>query len=232
VLILPAIDIRGGRVASGDVVYQADPVAQAEAFLAQGAHWLHVVDLDRAFGTGGDNTALIRRIAALPGAAVQVGGLLRTAEQAGAALETGAARAVVATEVALDDARLDEVVARCGAAALGAALDVRQGSLALRGVRRPAGRTASEVAAGAVRRGIRTLLYRDLDRDGALTGLDVAGAATLRAAVPPADIIVAGGGASLAELSAARAAGLAGVIIGRALYERRFTLGDAIACCG
>lgn len=231
-LILPAIDIKGGKLASGDVVYPGDPVAQAEAFLAQGARWIHVVDLDRALGTGGDNTAIVSRIVALRGASVQVGGLLRNADQVEAALETGVARAVVATEVALDDARLDDVVTRCGAGRLAVALDVRRGGLAVRGVAAPLGRDPGTVARSVTRRGIETLLYRDLERDGRLTGFDIPGAAAVRAAAPGAAVIMAGGGAGLEDVSAARRAGLAGVIIGRALYEQRFTLGEAIACSG
>jgi phosphoribosylformimino-5-aminoimidazole carboxamide ribotide isomerase len=233
--IYPAIDIKRGKVVrlfegerSSETVYADDPVAQAERFLADGATWLHVVDLDRAFATGGDNTDCIRSIARLRGATVQLGGLVRTRDQVRDALEAGVARVVATTAVLLDPALLDSLLREAGAERLAVAIDVRQGTPALRGSDREITASAAELARRAAQAGARTLVYRDLERDGLLTGFDHRGAAALRPFA--GEVIVSGGGASLEDLRAARAAGLAGAIVGRALYDGRFTLREAIAC--
>lgn len=237
--IYPAIDIKRGRVVrvmergGAETVYADDPVAQAEEFLAAGATWLHVVDLDRAYRTGGDNTAAVLAIVATArkaGASVQVGGLLVTADEVSKILDTGAARAIVATAAAIDEPELERIVWMAGATRLGLAIDSRAGRPVLRGSKAGVAIDTSEIARRAGRQGIADLVYRDLDRDGELTGFELEGAAALVA--PDTRIIVAGGGSALGDLSAARAARLSGAIIGRALYEGRFTLGEAIACSG
>jgi phosphoribosylformimino-5-aminoimidazole carboxamide ribotide isomerase len=231
--IIPAIDIQGGHVvrhagAGVPTVYRADPVAAADGFLAQGAAWLHVVDLDRAFDTGRDNDEVIRRIAALPRVRVQVGGRLRRPEHLAAALELGAARAVVATGAAADGGIWKSIVAVVEPARLAVAADVRRGALADRGSNGPLALSADLLVRRATGAGVRTLVHRDLERDGGLAGADVAGAAGLLGL--GADVIAAGGFGSLDDLRAARRAGLTGVIVGRALHEGRFTLREALAC--
>lgn len=237
--IYPAIDIKRGRVVrvmergGAETVYADDPVAQSEEFLAAGATWLHVVDLDRAYRTGGDNTTTVRAIVATAhqaGASVQVGGLLMTAREVTEILDTGADRAIVATAAALDEPELERIARKAGATRLGLAIDSRAGRPVLRGSKAAVVIDTREIARRAGRQGIADLVYRDLDRDGELTGFELEGAAALVA--PGARIIVAGGGSALGDLSAARAAGLSGAIVGRALYERRFTLGEAVACSG
>lgn len=233
--IYPAIDIKRGKVVrlfEGDgvaeVVYAADPVAQAEQFLAAGASWIHVVDLDVAFDTGGDNTAVVKRIAALPGARLQLGGLLRTARQVHRGLEAGATRVVAATEAVANREALEAMVREAGPERLAAAVDVRAGQAVIRRSPQPLRETPEQLAATARGLGIGVVVYRDLERDGALAGLDVAGAARLVRS--GTDVIVSGGGASLGDLATARAAGVAAAIVGRALYDRRFTLQEAIRC--
>lgn len=233
--IYPAIDIKRGKVVrlfegerSSETVYADDPVAQAERFLADGARWLHVVDMDRAFETGGDNTEQIRSIAKLAGVSVQLGGLLRTREQVRRGLDSGAARVVAATAAVVDPALLESLVAEAGPGRLAVAIDVRNGEPALRGSKTPVGDTAIELARRASNAGVHTIVYRDLSRDGALAGFDSRGAATLRQ--PAREIIVSGGGSSLDDLRAARAAGIDAAIVGRALYDGRFTLRQAIEC--
>ena len=237
--IYPAIDIKRGRVVrvmergGAETVYADDPVAQAERFLAAGATWLHVVDLDRAYRTGGDNTPVVRRIvtaARAANASVQVGGLLMTVDDVVRILETGAARAIVATATAMHQSELEHIVRTAGAARLGLAIDSRDGRPVLRGSTGAVTIDAAEIGQRALREGIVDLVYRDLDRDGELAGFELAGAAKL--ALTGARVIVAGGGSTTADLSAARAAGLSGAIVGRALYAGRFTVGEAIACSG
>jgi len=228
VQIYPAIDIKRGKVARGEILYADDPVAVAERFVAAGATWLHVVDLDCSFETCPGHSSCLRRIAALPGVLVQVGGLLRAVTEVRGALDSGAARAVVATATIARSGALEDIVREVGADRLAAGLDVRRGSPVLRGSTKALAASAEALARSVTDAGVGTLVYRDLDRDGALAGLDVSGAARL---VPFAvDVIIAGGGASLADLSAARAAGFAGAIVGRALHEGRFGLEEAIAC--
>jgi len=239
VQIYPAIDIKRGRVVrvmeqgGAETVYAADPVAQAEEFLAAGATWLHVVDLDRAYRTGGDNTPAVARIVAAAetsGAQVQVGGLLASADEVTAILATGAARAVVATSAAVDVRALEHIARAAGSERLAVALDVRAGKPVLRGSAHAVPLEAEAIARQALGQGIRDLVYRDLDRDGVLGGFELAGAAPL--VKLRLRVIVAGGGAALADLEAARTLGLAGAIVGRALYERRFTVREAIECSG
>lgn len=227
------MDLKGGRVARFDgqgpeAVYAPDPFAVAQRFLADGASWLHLVDLDRAFDTGSDNDALVRRIASLDGARIQMGGSLAAVQAVERALALGAARAVVATAAAADPRRLEAIVGRVPAGRLAVAADVRSGRLAPRGASRPLALSARELARRALDLGVEVVVYRDLDRDGQLRGPDLDGAAALLDG--GTEVIIAGGISSLAHLEAARQAGLAGAIVGRALHEGRFTLREALAC--
>ena len=232
-LVIPAIDLKRGRVVrygegGPDTVYRADPIDSAEAFIADGAAWLHLVDLDRAWDTGRNNDVLVRRIAGLPGARVQLGGRLRQPEQAARALALGAARAVVATGAAADPAACEAMVAALDPSRLAVAVEVRRGRLVDRGSVEATVPAPDALVRRAVAAGVRTVIYRDLERDGGLAGADVAEASRLSGL--GADVIAAGGIGSTAHLLAARDAGLRGVIVGRALHEGRFTLREALAC--
>ncbi len=233
--IYPAIDIKDGRVVRlvegehlRETPYATEPEAQAEAFATAGATWLHIVDLDRAFDTGKDNTAVLRRITRLPNISVQVGGNLRTTRDVQIALEAGAARAIVGTAAVTIPSALAHIIREAGAASLAVALDVRNGKPAVRGERKLLEVSVTALVSRAIDSGVRHVVYKDMARDGLLAGCDVGGAAKL---VPlGADVIASGGVSGLAELVAARSAGLAGVIVGRALHEGRFSLEEALAC--
>jgi phosphoribosylformimino-5-aminoimidazole carboxamide ribotide isomerase len=228
VQIFPAIDIKRGKTTYLLEGKAHAPRAVAERFLADGATWLHVVDLDRAFDTGRDNAALVSDIARIPGASVQLGGLLRTTEQVRQGLDAGVKRVVVATLVLLDPALLEAILESAGADQVAVAIDARKGKPVLRGASQALRHTAADLASRARTAGIRTVVFRDLDRDGQLTGFDTENAALL---VPLGlETVISGGGASLDDLRAARTAGLSGAIVGRALYEMRFTVKEAIAC--
>jgi phosphoribosylformimino-5-aminoimidazole carboxamide ribotide isomerase len=231
--VYPAIDIRGGRVvryADGgpDTVYGADPVVTAEAFVADGATWLHVVDLDRALDAGRDNDQLVRRIARLAGVRVQMGGRLLQAEHVARALDLGAVRAVVATGAVADPVVWAAINLSVTPSALAVGVDVRRGHLVDRGAPGPLAFSADALVRRAGAAGVRIVVHRNLEQDGGLAGADVAGAARLSRL--GAEVIAAGGIGSAAHVLGARDAGLAGVIVGRALHEGRVTLREALSC--
>jgi phosphoribosylformimino-5-aminoimidazole carboxamide ribotide isomerase len=235
--LFPAIDIRSGRVvrlsqgeATRQTVYGDDPVAVAEHFVAQGASWIHVVDLDRAFGTG-DNLTAVAQIAKRVGSRVrlQLGGGFRTLELVLAGLDLGVGRVVIGTAAAVDPSFVASAVSAVGAERLAVAIDTREGKVALRGWTDTSTERAEELARRVVADGIDTVIYTDIARDGMLGGPDLAGAAALLAT--GARVIVSGGVASTEHIRGARASGLAGVIVGRALYEGRLTLAGALAAC-
>ena len=232
--LLPAIDIRNGRVVrlsqgerARQTVYGDDPVAVAERFVEQGARWIHVVDLDRAFGTG-DNLAVVRLIAGRAAAKVQLqlGGGLRSQDLIRQALDLGFARVVIGTAAAADQDFVPEMLAAVGSARLAVGIDTRNGLVAVRGWTETSTTRAEDLAQRVVRAGIETVIYTDIDRDGMLNGPDLAGAVSLR--TTGARVIVSGGIAGSADVRAACEAGLDGVIVGRALYEGRLTLPGAL----
>jgi phosphoribosylformimino-5-aminoimidazole carboxamide ribotide isomerase len=232
--LYPAIDIRHGRVvrlsqgeATRQTVYGDDPVAVAERFAQQGAEWIHVVDLDRAFGDG-ENLALVRRIVTRAGwrVKVQLGGGLRSPELVRAGLEQGVSRVVLGTAAALDPALVPAVLAAEGADRIAIGIDARDGQVAIRGWTETANLTAEALARRVTADGARTIIYTDVARDGMLAGPDLAGARRLQQG--GASVIASGGVAGVADIRAVRDAGLAGVIVGRALYEGRLGLVEAL----
>ena len=232
--LYPAIDIRHGRVvrlsqgeATRQTVYGDDPVAIAERFADEGATWLHVVDLDRAFGDG-ENLAVVRRIVARVGrrVRVQLGGGLRTVERVREGLEQGVTRVVIGTAAAIDPAVVPAAIAAVGADRVAVGIDARDGRVAIRGWTETSDVTPDSLAARIVGEGVRTIVFTDIARDGMLTGPDLGGAQRLQAT--GAGVIASGGVAALADIRAAREAGLAGAIVGRALYEGRFGLPEGL----
>jgi phosphoribosylformimino-5-aminoimidazole carboxamide ribotide isomerase len=232
--LLPAIDIRQGRVVrlsqgepTRQTVYGDDPVAVAEQFVEQGATWIHVVDLDRALDSG-ENLPAVRRVAEKVRSRVrlQLGGGFRSLELVRAGLDLGADRIVVGTAAAIDPGFISMVATACGPGRLAVGIDARQGLVALRGWTETSSLRAEELARRALNAGIETVIYTDIARDGMLKGLDLDGAVRLQKT--GARVIGSGGIAGIADVRAACAAGLAGVIVGRALYEGRITLPQAL----
>jgi len=232
--LFPAIDIRHGRVvrlsqgeATRQTVYGDDPVAVAERFVEQGATWIHLVDLDRAFGDG-ENLSLVRRIVARVGRAsrVQLGGGLRTVERVREGLEQGVVRVVIGTAAAIDPSVVPAAIAAVGAERIAVGIDARDGQVAIRGWTETVPLAAETLARRVVGEGVRTIVYTDVARDGMLTGPDLAGARRLQSA--GAGVIASGGVAGLDDIRAVREAGLAGAIVGRALYEGRLDLVEAL----
>jgi phosphoribosylformimino-5-aminoimidazole carboxamide ribotide isomerase len=232
--LLPAIDIRNGRVVrlsqgerARQTVYGEDPLAVAETFVQQGARWIHLVDLDRAFGTG-DNEPAVRRIAERLSTSVrlQLGGGLRSLEAIRTVLDLGLSRVVIGTAAAVDSSFVPGIVSALGTGRLAVAIDVREGWVAIRGWHQTSNQRADELARQVVRDGIETVIYTDIRRDGMLSGPDLAGATALQSV--GAHVIVSGGVAGGSDIRAACQAGLSGVIVGKALYEARLTLSEAL----
>lgn len=232
--LYPAVDVQGGRVvrlaqgqAQRATAYAEDAVATARAFAAAGARWVHFVDLDRAFGRG-DNRDLARRVLAEVPLRVQVGGGLRTEDAIDEMLAWGASRVVIGTKAATDPALVERLLARHEPERLAVGIDARDGRVAVRGWTEVFDLTPADLGRRVQAQGARTVIYTDVARDGMLAGPDLAGAQAL--AELGLEVVASGGVASLDDLAAVRAAGLAGAIVGRALYEGRFTVAEALAC--
>ncbi len=223
--LYPAVDIEGGRVARSPSV--ADPIAAVRQFAHDGARWVHVVDLDRAFGTG-ENRELTRRLLAEGAVRIQVGGGLTTDAAIAELVGWGATRVVIGTAAAVDEGVVARLLARHGAERLAVGIDARDGRVAARGSDVTLALTPLALARRVRSQGARTVIYTDAARDGSLAGPDVDGARAIAAL--GLDVIASGGVASLDDLRRVRAAGLAGAIVGRALHEGRFTLREALAC--
>lgn len=237
ITLYPAIDLQGGRavrLVQGDfeqsTVFNDDPVAQATAFADEGAVALHLVDLDGAREGEPAHAPVVASIAAQFPGVVQVGGGMRSRPSIETAVAIGADRVVVGTAVLQDRELLDWAIERLGAG-LVVALDAREGMVATHGWTQVSDRRAVEVAEDLLSTGVRTLLYTDIARDGMLGGPNLSALAVLARAVPPLRIIASGGIGSLTDLRRLRevdADNLVGVIVGRALYEDRFTVSEAL----
>ncbi len=239
--LLPAIDLRGGRVVRlvrGDfgreTVYGDDPLAVAERFVADGARWLHVVDLDGAREPAARQVAVVAAVVAGVGkrTRVEVAGGLRDERAVEEVLHAGAARAVIGTAALADPAFAGRLVAAHGAERIAVALDVRDGLAVGHGWRSGASGVPVE---DAVRRladvGVTTFEVTAIDRDGTLEGPD----ATLLAglvALQRGAIVASAGIATLGDLASVRDLGCSGAIVGRALYDGRLSLADALAATG
>ena len=232
--LLPAIDIRNGRVVrlsqgerSRQKVYGSDPLAVAEQFCAEGAKWIHVVDLDRAFGTG-DNSSEVRRLASRMATQtrLQLGGGLRSMDAIREALDLGFSRAVIGTAAASNASFVPAVLEEVSAERLAVGIDSRNGLVAVRGWVETSTTRVEDLAGRVLEAGIMTLIYTDIDRDGMLSGPDIAGAVALRAA--GGKVIVSGGISGSSDLRQACRAGLDGAIVGRALYEGKLTVSEAL----
>jgi phosphoribosylformimino-5-aminoimidazole carboxamide ribotide isomerase len=233
--LYPAIDIRHGRVvrlsqgeATRQTVYGDDPAAVAERFAAQGATWLHVVDLDRAFGEGSNEAAVRRLVAAVAGrVSVQLGGGFRALDRVREGLDLGVTRLVIGTAAATDPGFVTDAVAASPPGAIAVGVDARDGMVAVRGWTENSGLSVDELVRRILSEGVETVIYTDVSRDGMLAGADLAGAARLQRL--GARAIASGGIASAEDVRAALELGLAGVVIGRAIYEARLTLPEALA---
>ncbi len=235
--ILPAIDLRGGRVVrlqQGDfereTAFSDDPVAVARSFADAGARWLHVVDLDGARIGEPAHGAIIRDIvgAIERDVAVEVAGGLRTEASVATVLAAGAARAVVGTAALRDPDLVGRLVASHGPNRIAVALDVRDGMALGEGWRPGApGVRAEDGLVALADVGVTTFEATAIDRDGLLAGPDLVLLGRM-VALGRGAVIASGGIASLDDVRAVRTIGCAGAIVGRALYEGRLDLASAM----
>jgi phosphoribosylformimino-5-aminoimidazole carboxamide ribotide isomerase len=229
VLILPAIDLRGGqcvRLRQGDyaqeTVFGDDPAAMARRWVGEGATYLHLVDLDGARQGHPVNGESVRRIVQAAGVPCQLGGGLRSEEHIREALGWGVERVILGTRALLDPAGCEAMCRRFpGRICLG--IDARQGRVAIQGWEQESGQSALELARKCAAWPLAAIIYTDISRDGMLEGPNVEATAQLAAAVS-VPVIASGGVTTQEDIARLVERGLYGCIIGRALYEGRLDL--------
>jgi phosphoribosylformimino-5-aminoimidazole carboxamide ribotide isomerase len=234
--LYPAIDIRGGRCVrlhqgefDQETVYADDPVEQALDFEAAGAGWIHVVDLDAALTGNPVNRDVIARLAAAVHVPVQTGGGVRSEEAARALFDSGVARVVLGT---LAHREPDLVARLADSHAVAVGLDARSGEIVTEGWTARTGVTVMEMTRRFTNAGVEAFVVTDVGRDGTMTGPDVAGLSEVLGSTGT-DVIASGGVGSISDLrqlAALDVAGrrLAGAIVGKAIYEGRFGVSDAV----
>lgn len=235
--IFPAIDLKGGqvvRLAEGDMaratVYGDNPAAQAESFAQAGAEWLHVVDLDGAFAGESVNGAAVSAILQGVHGKVQLGGGIRSRESVERWLALGVSRVVIGT-AALENPDLVREAAREHPGAVVVAVDARDGMVATRGWADVSTVRVEELARRFEDAGVAALLFTDVGRDGLLKGCNVEATVALARAVS-IPVIASGGVTDISDIEALAGHvgdGIEGVITGRALYDGRLDLAEAIA---
>lgn len=236
-VIYPAIDLRQGQVVRlqlGDparqTVFNDDPVATAVRWIEAGATWLHVVNLDGAFADdGAANWRVLPELTALS-ARVQFGGGMRTLTSIDAALARGVARVVLGTVAAEQPALVAEAVRRHGAGRVAVGIDARDGLVRTHGWQSGTALSPLALAQQMAALGVETIIYTDISRDGVLSGVNAAATAELARGSSLA-VIASGGVAGLEDvrrITALRASGVDGLIIGRALYDGRIALAEAL----
>jgi len=244
--LFPAIDVLAGRcvrLRRGDyatgTVYDDDPVAVAASFLEAGARWVHVVDLDAARSGSPANRDVVVAVAALVAAAggrVQAGGGVRDEASAASLWAAGVTRVVLGT-AAVQSPDLVERLARARPGGVAVGLDTRHGEVAIQGWESGSGVGPLGLVARLAGCGVAAFVVTDIARDGMLAGPDLEGLAAVVDATA-VDVVASGGVSSVADLEAlgrlrgpASGRRLAGVVVGRAIYEGRFTVAEGVAAC-
>ncbi len=236
-ILYPAIDIRGGhavRLVQGDygreTAYDADPLDAAERWLDGGADWLHVVDLDGARSGSPENLEHVRRITEGADARVQVGGGLRDDEAVARMLDAGAERVVIGTAALRDPAFLERMLDEHGQRVV-VGVDARGGMAATEGWTSVSDHAAQELIRDLAERGVSRIVWTPIEVDGTMEGPPLADLREIADELD-AELIYSGGVGSLDDLKAlaiAELPALGGVIVGRALYEGRFGVAEALA---
>ena len=230
--LFPAIDIWNGqcvRLYRGDfdqVTVYGDPVEMAKKWESQGADFLHVVDLNGAYDGSDVNEETVRRLCEAVAIPVQLGGGIRTEAIAEKRLQIGVNRVILGTVCCGDVRTIAGFVKRFGAERLVAGIDCKDGRVAVKGWVETTALTGTELALRMRDVGIRTTVFTDISRDGALVGVNVEACKALTEATG-LQVIASGGVSSLKDIRQLQAAGVYGAILGKALYEHKFDVKDA-----
>jgi len=234
--IFPAIDLRGGavvRLQQGDpekaTTYNSDPLAVAQQWQAAGSHWLHVINLDGALDEADDVNIAALQALSQSQLKIQFGGGMRSASTIERVLNLGITRVILGTLVLEDPHTLPALVQQFGAERIVVGLDSRDGILRSHGWKQASDYTPQRAAEFVAKAGVRTLIVTDIRRDGMGSGPNLPLAASLVASTG-LDVIAAGGVKTLEHLRSARSQALAGIVIGRALYDGSIELTEALQC--
>jgi len=239
-LVIPAIDIKDGnvvRLERGDFtkvkIYSNDPVSVAKEFQAQGAKLLHVVDLDGAFSGELKNLALVRKISKAVSIPIQLGGGIRTQEAIDSVLSLGINRVILGTRACEDEAFIQSVITGLGEKIV-VSIDAKDGMVATDGWKNVSKVKATDLVKKLELFGLKILIYTDIARDGMLGGPNIESLKEILNARDKAVIISSGGISSfedLLKLKMFESQGLLGAIVGKAVYEKKFNLKEAIEKC-
>ncbi len=232
--LYPAIDIKGGkcvRLTQGLFdnvkVYSDTPSKMANLWASQGASFLHLVDLDGALAGRSVNETAIRGIIEAVEIPIQIGGGIRTRQNVEELLKLGARRVIIGTKAVERPEFIRELIEEFGPESIVAGIDARDGLVAVEGWERVSSVSASELCAKMKEYGVRHIVYTDISRDGMLSGPNVAATKKLTDETG-LDVIASGGVSSMEDLQNLHEQGICGAIIGKALYEKRVILQDAV----
>ena len=233
-IILPAIDIRGGqcvRLYKGDFAtaekVAEDPIATAQSFAEAGAAWLHTVDLDGAVEGRPVNKAVFEQIVRRTPLKVEVGGGIRNMDTIAAYLDAGVSRVILGSAALNDPALVAEAIELYGSDAIAVGIDARDGMVQAQGWLTASTVHYIDLARAMTEIGVETIIFTDISRDGTLAGPNLEQLTALQAAVG-GQIVASGGIRDLEDIKALRAAGLYGAICGKSLYKGTLDLAQAI----
>jgi phosphoribosylformimino-5-aminoimidazole carboxamide ribotide isomerase len=230
--VIPAVDIKDGQVVQlvggerGSGREYGEPVEAAERWVEQGARTLHLVDLDGAFGGERENAAAIERIIEAVDVPVQLGGGIRTAEDACNLLDRGVDRVILGT-AAIENPELVTEISDTHPDSVLVSLDAKDGEVVVSGWTEGTGLDPAEAAAAYEQRGAAGILFTDVDVEGRLEGVQTSPVRRIAEDVS-IPVVASGGVSTIADIRALRSAGASAVVVGSALYEGRFTLQEAI----
>ncbi len=234
-IIYPAIDLYNGscvRLVKGDFkqkkVYDEDPVRVAKSFMASGAEMLHVVDLNGTEVNNNENFETVKKIVEAVEMPVQVGGGIRSIESVKKYFEIGVDRVIIGTKAVEDPEFLKELVTLYGERIV-VAVDAKDGYVAINGWKDQSQVEMMSFVSSLVDVGVQRILCTDINRDGLLQGSNVALYKTMQKKFN-IELIASGGVSTIEEIKELRSYGIFGAIVGKALYEKRFTLEEAISC--
>lgn len=233
-IVYPAIDLRGGKVVrllEGDpdrqTIFSDNPIETAEEWIDQGAQWIHMVNLDGAFGNANENINILEAVAKLD-VNVQFGGGLRSLDDIQAVIDLGANRIVLGTLAAQDPEKVSEAIAKFGTEMICVAMDARNGFVTTQGWTENTNLTPIEFGRLMKKRGLKHALYTDVSRDGSMLGANIQDTVAL-ARNTDLSVIASGGVSKMIEVAQLAKTGvIGGVIIGMALYRDEISLEEAL----